>query len=46
VTILSGESGGFEVEFVNGHLIFDLTLSRKIRGTNRVVSISKQKGLY
>ncbi len=46
VTILSRESGGFEVEFVNDHLIFDLTLTRKIRGTDRNVTISKQKGIY
>ncbi len=48
VTILSNEASGFEVDYINGNLQFNLTLSRQIRksGKNLVVNISKEKVVF
>jgi prepilin-type N-terminal cleavage/methylation domain-containing protein len=48
VTILSNEASGFEVDFVNGNLQFNLTLEREIRkkGKDLKVQISKQKVVF
>jgi prepilin-type N-terminal cleavage/methylation domain-containing protein len=48
VTILSNEASGFEVDFVNGNLQFNLTLERDIRkrGRDLKVEISKQKVVF
>ena len=48
VTILSTEASGFEVDFVNGALQFNLTLTRIIRrpGKDFNLTISKQKVVY
>ncbi len=47
VTVLSNETSGFEVDFVEGMLQFKLTLSRSIpKGGNKSVTISKQKAIF
>ncbi len=48
VTILSNEVKGFEVDFVNGNLQFNLTLEREIRkkGKNLKIQISKNKVVF
>lgn len=48
VTILSNETKGFEVDFVNSNLQFNLTLQREIRkkGKNLNIQISKQKVVF
>ena len=48
VTILSTEAKGFEVNFVNENLQFNLTLEREIRkkGKNLQIQISKQKVVF
>jgi len=48
VTILSNEVSGFEVDFINGNLQFNLTLEREIRkpGKNIIVKISKEKVVF
>jgi len=48
VTILSKEASGFEVDFVNGNLQFNLSLEREIRksGKNLNIQISKQKVVF
>ena len=48
VTILSTEAKGFEVDFVNENLQFNLTLEREIRkkGKNLQIQISKQKVVF
>jgi prepilin-type N-terminal cleavage/methylation domain-containing protein len=47
-TILSNEVKGFEVDFVNGNLQFNLTLEREIRkkGKNLKIQISKNKVVF
>ena len=48
ITILTNEASGFELDFVNGNLQFNLTLERQIRktGKNLVVKISKEKVVF
>ena len=48
VTILSEETSGFEVDFINGSLQFNLTLEREIKksGKNLHVKISKEKVVF
>ena len=48
VTVLSNEAKGFEIDFVNGNLQFNLTLEREIRkrGKNLNIQISKQKVVF
>ncbi len=48
MTILSSEAKGFEVDFVEGNLQFNLTLKRSIRkqGKDLEVQISKQKVVF
>ncbi len=48
VTILSTEAKGFEVDFVDGNLQFNLTLEREIRkkGKDLNIQISKQKVVF
>jgi len=48
VTILSNETSGFEIEFVNENLQFNLTLQRVIRkrGKDLTIQISKQKVVF
>ena len=48
VTILSDETSGFEVDFVNNNLQFNLTLEREIKksGKNLHVTISKEKVVF
>ncbi len=48
VTILTNEASGFEVDFINGNLQFNLTLKRQIKkpGKNLVVKISKEKVVF
>jgi prepilin-type N-terminal cleavage/methylation domain-containing protein len=48
VTILSNEVKGFEVDFVNENLQFNLTLEREIRkkGKDLKIQISKQKVVF
>ena len=48
VTILSNETKGFSVDFVNGNLQFDLTLERTIRkrGKDLTIQVSKQKVVF
>lgn len=48
VTILSNEVSGFEIDFINGNLQFNLTLEREIRksGKNLFVKISKEKVVF
>jgi prepilin-type N-terminal cleavage/methylation domain-containing protein len=48
VTILSNETKGFEVDFIDGNLQFNLTLQRTIRksGNDINVTISKQKVVF
>jgi prepilin-type N-terminal cleavage/methylation domain-containing protein len=48
VTILSNETKGFETDFVNGNLQFNITLEREIRkqGKDLQIQISKQKVVF
>ncbi len=48
VTILSNEVQGFELDFVNGNLQFNLTMQREIRkrGKDLTIQISKQKVIF
>ncbi len=48
VTILSNEASGFEVDFVNGNLQFNLSLSKIVRkpGKDLNITISKQKVVF
>ena len=48
VTILSSEANGFDIDFIDGNLQFNLTLERKIRkrGKETKVQISKQKVVF
>ena len=48
VTILSTEVSGFEIDFANGNLIFNVTLKRFIpkRAKKNSITISKQKVVY
>jgi prepilin-type N-terminal cleavage/methylation domain-containing protein len=46
VTILSSEVSGFESGLINNSIYFELTLQRKIRGTDNNVTISKQKVVF
>lgn len=48
VTILSNEASGFEIDFINGNLQFNITLEREIRkpGKNLSVKISKEKVVF
>ena len=48
VTILSNETKGFEIDFVNGNLQFNITLEREIRkkGKDLQIQISKQKVVF
>ncbi len=48
VTILSNETSGFEVDFINENLQFNLSLSRTIRkpGKDLNITISKQKVVF
>jgi len=46
VTILSKESKAFEVGIVNDSIYFNLTLERKIKGSDNNVTISKQKVVF
>jgi hypothetical protein len=48
VTILSNETSGFEVDFIDGNLQFNISLERVIKkpGKDLNISISKQKVVY
>lgn len=46
VTILSKEAKAFEVGLINDSIYFNLTLERKIKGSENNVSISKQKVVF
>ena len=46
VTILSKEAKGFEVGLINDSIYFNLTLSRKIKGIDNNITISKQKVVF
>ena len=46
VTILSKEAKAFEVGLINDSIYFNLTLERKVKGTDNNVSISKQKVVF
>ncbi len=46
VTILSKEAKGFEVGLINDSIYFNLTLSRKIKGIDKNITISKQKVVF
>ena len=48
VTILSSEVSGFEIDLLNGNLLFNLTMQRSVpkRGNENNVTISKQKVVF
>jgi len=48
VTILTNEARGFEVDFIDGTLQFNLTLEREIKkpGKNLIIKISKEKVVF
>jgi len=46
VTILSREVSGFEVGLINDSIYLNITLSRKIRGVENNITISKQKVVF
>ena len=48
VTILSSEVSGFEIDLLNGNLLFNLTMQRSVpkRGNGNNVTISKQKVVF
>ncbi|WP_331775713.1 prepilin-type N-terminal cleavage/methylation domain-containing protein [Sulfurospirillum sp. 1612] len=46
VTILSSYVTGFQTGLINGNIKFDVTLTKKIRGSEHNVTISKQKVVF
>ncbi len=47
VTVLSDEVSGFEIDFLDGMLQFNITLTRSIpKGSDNFIQISKQKAIF